>query len=246
VIVSRGGVRVPLGAGAGARPAGPGGGASAFADLSDVDFAGVADGDVPTWDAGTSKLVPAAPSGGGAVALYVKTLTVGDGTGGTYTPAQLAAGVTLFTPAVGDVIVNAWPLATTLFDGTSVEADIGKFPATGSYALKGMFYWYQSHGWDLKVGPVTNEGDGLGFDIPYMPSGLQIPDLVTAALFYNADGTPLGSPSGYAPVFRSLDTDPIKVVISQDGTKDGTPIDSTVGTVVVYVIVHPAAAMIVV
>jgi len=42
-------------------PTGSGGGASAYADLSDVDVTGIGDGDMMLWDNGTSTWLPAAP-----------------------------------------------------------------------------------------------------------------------------------------------------------------------------------------
>lgn len=42
-----------------------GGGATAFAGLTDVDMTGIADGDIPVWDAGAGKFLPGAGGGGG-------------------------------------------------------------------------------------------------------------------------------------------------------------------------------------
>jgi hypothetical protein len=59
---------------------GGGGGASDLADLGDVNLAGLSDGDVLTWDSGSSMWVPEAPSGG---ALALDDLTDVDTAGET-------------------------------------------------------------------------------------------------------------------------------------------------------------------
>lgn len=96
---------------------GGGAGASAFADLIDVNFAGVADGDVPTWDAGTSKLIPAPVAQPWANGDYiVKTFRAGTF---AYNDADILIGKALYTPTVGDWILDAWFKLTTQFDGST-------------------------------------------------------------------------------------------------------------------------------
>jgi len=154
----------------------------------------------------------ASAGGATAVTVYKKTITVG----GAYSAAQLAAGITLFTPAVGDYIANVAPVVTTTFDGTTPKLDVGPFnPSTA-----GLYYDTTSV---VFLGNNATEQDG------WLSPVLDL----AAASAYGGYGGPW--------VTNAL---PFKVVISQDGAKGGTPIDSTVGTVVVYVVVHPAASMV--
>lgn len=113
----------------------------------------------------------------------------------THATPDLAAGIQIYVPTLGEILLNAFVSVDIAFDGTTPMADFGAF-ADGS----GYFGSYAG-GVDL-----TNQtGDDQG-------TGILLPS-------YNA------SPGG---VFDS--TDPVLVVASQNGTKDGTPIDSTVGS----------------
>lgn len=169
-------------------------------------------------------------SGGGGggtdtngVQVYKKTLTVGDGTGGTYTPAQLAAGVSLFTPAVGDVIANLGYQFVTAYDGTAAVLD---FVSGTTEILRAVFG-------TGNLPNVRNSNAAVGSLSQAVDGSLSIQDYVGYAGYI-----------GYPTTLRVDSADPIKVVISQDGTLGGTAIDSTTGTVVVYVTVHPAAQMV--
>jgi len=52
----------------------------AFEDLTDVDMTGVADGDVPTWDAGSSTWIPGTGSGS-PTSMWVPVMTEDTSTG---------------------------------------------------------------------------------------------------------------------------------------------------------------------
>lgn len=186
----------------------------------------------------TPRGVPVVGGGGwssgtpGSTVTYRKTLTVGDGTGGTYTPAQLAAGVELFTPAVGDVIANIGIKVPVAFDtdGGSNPAcfDFGYFDTVTTGALQAIGGGSYNFTLDEDEAGRTISDDGLLVR--------DYADDFISQVGFNDYGV-----RTLIPVEISK---PLKVVISEDATIGGTAIASTVGTVVVYVIVHPAASMV--
>lgn len=111
-----------------------GGGASALADLTDVDVSGVADGDNLTFDSGSGLWVPAAPSGGGG----------GGGLWESFFPNIVAP------PSVAG---GGWtlPNSTTLVqNGDSVRIDAGSGNDNVKLALRS--FPVSNNDYDLKIG----------------------------------------------------------------------------------------------
>lgn len=135
----------------------------------------------------------------------------------------LAAGVELFTPKVGDIILDAWVEIDTAFDGTTPKADIGTF--NGGDA--GLFAFAGGTVIDLKQdwGAVTDN------------AGLLAASAAGSSL--SGDYISVGA-VGTAAVeswqIAVTAANPLLLVASQSGAKAGTAIDSTVGAGKVFVL----------
>jgi hypothetical protein len=138
----------------------------------------------------------------------------------------LADGLEVWTPAVGDVLLNAWFRVTTSFNGTTPTADI----FSGDSAANGLFY--NAAGAQVLNREEQDWGDG------YMASGntgdpnYQAVDLVTAAALYGQDSTYYQTAFG-----RFGTTTPILVAASQDGSLGGTPVGGSQGAATLYLLV---------
>lgn len=130
--------------------------------------------------------------------------------------AGLTTGVTLWTPSVGTLIYDILFSVTTAFDGTTPKADIGTF--VGGNA--GLF----------------SELGGAGV-IDLTSANAAVTDNAGAAvipldnsLLVNTIQTPLPS------VLTITDSNPLLLVVSQDGTKGGTATGATAGAGAVYIL----------
>ena len=176
-------------------------------------------------------LVAAAQAGAGAGAVAVYKLVVEclgldsfEANGTPCTAADLAAGLTLFEGAIGDLVADAHLYTPTPYD-VGAMLDLGPDDGAG---FRGLFSW-----WDAaRALTVSTPGQSRG--IEYGQN-----DSLAASVLLNAGG----SLPGYATAHRFYEAQPFKVVISVNGAKGGAPIESTVGRVDLYVVVHPAAAM---
>lgn len=104
------------------------------------------------------------PQLAGPLVPYKRTLTLGDGTAGTYTAEELAAGVAICDLAPGDLIYDAEPFALTEFDASAAFADLG--PVIGDN-YRPLYQWWggfppDSLGLNLGSGGLGN-GGGVGY-----------------------------------------------------------------------------------
>jgi hypothetical protein len=133
--------------------------------------------------------------------------------------ANLDTGVTVWTPAVGELLVDAWMQVDTPFNGTTPKADISQF--TGAGAPIGLFGWLNGSGVSLVDADNIDGGGGP----------LTSPNYTTRTLMMQGE-TAVGNLRN-APA-RFTTTDPLLLVVSQDGTKGGTPIGGAAGAAVLY------------
>lgn len=146
-----------------------------------------------------------------------------------YTTSGLAAGVTVHTPAVGDLILDIGVVITTAFNGTTPKLDIGTFNG-GNVGLFGEVGGAAVDGTKLYADVTDNAGLGIA------NSHLWLSSAVIAA---NSAGiASLPSWQLYCSA-----ANPILLVASQNGQKGGTAITSTAGAAtVVIAAVSPATA----
>lgn len=149
--------------------------------------------------------------------LYIRQFPFGFGTAG------LTTGVTLFTPAIGDLIYDVGISVTTLFNGTTPKADVGTF----SGGNVGLF------------GELANSGQvSLGTaDVAVTDNaGLTTTNgnqwLNDAVASVASAGTAAFKP----PILSVTVANPFLLVVSQTGQKSGTATGASAGVGVVYVI----------
>lgn len=144
----------------------------------------------------------------------------------THATPGLNTGVAVWTPAVGDVLVDAWLVIVEEFDGgdPGACADIGTFVNSNTGILAA---WLEeplniAGGIDVPVG-----GDGL---IGASNNGRSISAAVLQWSFSRVES----NPRSYHWQMTATSTDPLKLVVSVDGTIGGDPIQSTQGECYLY------------
>lgn len=174
--------------------------------------------------------------GGGAGAPVVRAFPF------AYNLAGLADGAALYTPTIGDLILDMWISILTQWDGTTPRCDVGTF-------VGNTFGLWSNTDFPLNVGASTADdesgGTGLlsGRHAPTLSATSSVP-MVAGALKPNADASALDytSPADSAfPGSRTVPAlvtaaNPIKVVVSTDGTTDGADPGATGGSAVLYIV----------
>lgn len=156
------------------------------------------------------------PTGSGSTPALLRSFAF------TYQTASLAAGVTIYTPAVGDVIYDIGIAVTTAFNGTTPKLDVGSFNG----GTDGLFK-------NLAGNPV--DGTKLYSAVTHN-AGYTSPN---SALWLQAAVGSVGAAGTAAYVSTPLivtTANALLLVASQDGTKGGTAITSTAGVGTVYVL----------
>lgn len=122
-----------------------GGGASALADLTDVDLTGLADGDTLVWNSATSKWEPGAGGGGGGLSdLYDQTL-------------NNLADVAFYQPREGDVL--------------TYSSTLGMWVSESPGALSGVTYSEQASNFNaLSNHAYLITADNVVATLPASPS----------------------------------------------------------------------------
>lgn len=144
---------------------------------------------------------------------------------------DLLTGAALYTPTVGDVLIDVWLEVVTPWDGTTPKCDVGMFSG-------------QEYGW---WGNVTTGAPILlmGADSAY---ALSDPGMV-AQTAQGGNAPPASGLSAWAAFNSSGDfgnyrvlpakfatTDPVKVVVSQDGKNTGADPGSAQGSAILYLV----------
>lgn len=153
-----------------------------------------------------------------------------------YNTVGLATGVTVYTPAAGDVLLDAWVDITTKFvrtGGASLKADIGTF----SGATTGLFYFVNT-ALTLQDNAVSDaDGGGSGYLADVAP-GAQAP-LTTWELVYTP---PPALPIRGVPGTFTDPAKPLKLVVNQTGAVGGTATPMTAGAATLYLAVATPTA----
>lgn len=149
----------------------------------------------------------------------------------------LLTGAALYTPTVGDVLLDAWFEIDTAWDGTTPQADLGHF-ASGY----GMFASVVSAGAIPVDGVDTSMwSSGLlaGSSTPSLASVSAMYDLISSYDFASGNWADaalnLTSARRVVPAKFST-TDSIKVCVSTTGATTGADPGSTAGAAVLYLV----------
>lgn len=150
-----------------------------------------------------------------------------------YNTSGLLTGLEVYTPTAGDLLLDAWFEITQAWDGTTPMGDLGTFD--------GVSYGYYG-GYNAPVDMAQQDEEAASPGLLKHGSGSAgsaFPLSMMGALFSDGSGVGMGR---FLPG-RFTGTDPIKVVVSQDGNNNGADPGSTVGSAVLYLVtVTPATA----
>lgn len=157
--------------------------------------------------------------------------------------AGLLTGHTVYTPTVGDILLDAWVEINIAWDGTTPKFDVGEFVGDSSYG------WYNGVAGPVDMTQAWIQGIGTGFlnssgsltlsqasifaavnsqllvpAIPSVPSAQQ--PLTFQALLGFGPATP----------GKFVGAGPVKICVSQDGTIVGGDPGSTQGAAILYLV----------
>jgi hypothetical protein len=132
---------------------------------------------------------------------------------------NILTGHAVYTPTVGDILLDAWIEIDTAWNGTTPLGDFGEFVGTA----QGLFAGGNGPtGLTTMSGPDTNLV-GVGYLAGNNGESLAALSAAGSAGFRVAPG-------------KFTTVDPIKVVVSQDGTNTGADPGSTQGAAVLYLV----------
>lgn len=164
--------------------------------------------------------------------------------------ANLVDGHVVYTPTVGDILLDLWVSVITPWNGTTPIGDVGTFDGS----VGGFFSWQ---------GYVARDGAGGGIPMTYadvdagsaggfgmigtaisLGSAIAEVSAVTESVRVQNNGNPVwlsAAPNFITQATRPLPAvfttdDPIKVVVSTDGTTDGADPGSTQGAAILYLV----------
>jgi len=129
---------------------------------------------------------------------------------------NLLTGVEIYTPTVGDILLDAWLQIDTSWDGTSPMFDFGSF-------VGGNPGFYGGGNVPMNVGSGQDSDPGTGFKIGHANNDLLIQDVPGLANQRIVPG-----------IFTTAD--PLKVVVSQNGTPTGDDPGGTQGAAILYIV----------
>ncbi len=130
-------------------------------------------------------------------------------------------GVVVYTPAVDEILMDAWVAVDTAFNGTTPRADIGTFIGTGNNGIvrqEGTVAWLLTD--------ADTEFYGTGYMTAAQTGGHQS----TPLSYFNTDGSNRVVPG------RFVATNPILLVVSQTGQMGGAAIGGSAGAGRIYIV----------
>lgn len=135
-----------------------------------------------------------------------------------YDTPGLVDGITVYAPAVGDLLIDAWIDVITAWNGTTPTADMSQF--TGALAPHGLWY-YSGAMPDLTVVRTVDQGGG-----PTIHAG------------GGGSDTNLARGGGGDRIPSTFVTDdPLLLVVSQDGAKGGASPGASQGSAIAHVLI---------
>jgi hypothetical protein len=161
----------------------------------------------------------------------------------TFDTANLASGAVVYTPTIGDLLIDAWIEIDTAWDGTTPCGDVGTFDSD----IRGLFGSAvapvdMTHADDEGAGAGLLITGGSGSDVRSSANavGAAIANVVTHSganpqqLTYSNSITTIGGGRFLPAKFTAAN--PIKVCVSQDGTNTGADPGSTQGAATLYLV----------
>ncbi len=146
-----------------------------------------------------------------------------------FNTASINSGVTIYTPTVGDILLEAWIELTTSFNGTTPKGDIGTFVGTSSGLWKNSLF--AGLPFDL-TSTAAAEAAGTGVLVGQSAAFTLDPLSVAAQ----------GDRRNYIPA-RFTATNPLKIVVSQDGLAGGAAVGGSAGAGNIYIVTATPRAL---
>lgn len=134
---------------------------------------------------------------------------------------DLLTGAEIYTPTVGDILLDAWLEIVEVWDGTTPKADIGLFNGPPEEAF-GLFAVTAGTGGVLDLTLSDQEDPG---NVGYLMN-FSVSDLA---------GSSANNSIRVAPG-KFTTTDPIKVIATTNGRLDGEDPESTQGSAILYLV----------
>jgi hypothetical protein len=146
-----------------------------------------------------------------------------------YDTPGLLTGHAIYTPTIGDILLDAWFEIDTAWDGTTPLGDCGAFVGVNYGAFAACTGAVHMSAEDQEVA-----GTGLLFSA----AAANIPnELALAGIYWNGDALVTTR-----AILKFTAANPIKVVVSQDGTNTGADPVSTQGAAILYLVVATPVA----
>lgn len=188
------------------------------------------DGDSLVWNASAGRWEPGAGSGGSSAAgaAIIRAFPF------TFDTPDLVTGHEIFTPTVGDVLLDAWIEVKTAWNGTTPKADVGPYTSSAN----GIFY-AQIDAVDLRYVDWAYPAGGINAD-PLTAQNANVSSSLSTQFLDLAVSNAIAAGSGI-PKFprwqaRFISDDPWKIVVSSDGSRVGADPGATQGAAVLYLV----------
>jgi hypothetical protein len=141
-----------------------------------------------------------------------------------YNTPGLLTGHTVYTPAVGDVVLDAWFEIDTAWDGTTPTGDVGN-------SIDQNYGWFggSNAGAGVDMTDVDQDGGQASSGLLTQGGGT-VPNALSFAQLTRTPPWRRNVPG------KLLTANPIKIIVSQDGTNTGADPGSTQGAAILYLI----------
>lgn len=141
-----------------------------------------------------------------------------------YDTPDLNIGVPVYTPNKGEILIDAWTDTDITFNGVGLKWDLGTYNSLSDNADYGMMA-------DWFTNPVLSDASNNG-KIDYHQNNAYPNSFSTVSAQYTYEE---GESYPWQVVFDTTNT--LKLVVSQNGLKNGLPIGGTQGGATLYIMV---------
>ena len=140
-----------------------------------------------------------------------------------------SGGVTVFTPAIGDVLLDVLVIITTPFDGTTPQYDVGLIETNGVGIFGNFYNWLDATQQGVQFTDYLQGGAPAIGTTPAFTNPASALAFGSAAVAGVTNGVPPVTPSVF------LDSAPFKLWVTQNGKSSGADPVCTVGAGALYV-----------
>ncbi len=146
---------------------------------------------------------------------------------GISTPGGAIPGFPVYVPTIGDILLDLWVEIGTAWDGLTPAGDVGMFTT-------GIGGWFDQAGHGASIDMTVMDGHEVQ-DVGFLTAGHNQPTGLLSETTLATFVSPVGLGTRIVPG-KFVTADPIKVVVSQDGTNTGADPGSAHGAAILYVV----------